>query len=554
LISSSPHPARTQSPVRVIGCRFPVPPPAANAFTEKQSLGEAIVSAAPSSEILVGMRHLSCLRSSLKVHGEDGLALVMALLIMGFLAIAVVAVTQMTTSTLSTSSISEAAQTAYALAEAGINNAESVLSNPSNTPTDPTLLQTPVTSRYNTGTATWSGSYNSSTSTWTVTSVGTVAAPVGGRSALSRQLVATVKVHSGTGVFNAATWNYAISAGTSNASTCDLNLTNSMQFQSPLYVEGNLCLYNSASVVKNVEPVNLTVGGKLAFQQGSTGSVGTSATPIDGAHIAGGCTADNTTAITNPTHPCTTADRVYAGVDDQNVPSIPIPTVDWAGAYATAIPGPHHPCTTVSGSPPVWDNDGVLDLTNYPNGSEYPVATPVNLTPVASYTCTATDGAGHTVGLIWNATAKTLWVGGEMYIDGSATVTTNTVYSGSGSLYLSGPFLIGNSTMFCPNATCTYSTWNSNTTMLMIVAHGDDGSGDSYAQSQSSKFEGSVYAEKTARIWDSSQYDGPILGHPLAIGNSVHIQPLPPVTSMPVGTPTTQNTHATVDPPVYNGP
>jgi hypothetical protein len=518
---------------------------------KNRSLAVAIVSAAALSEVIRGMPQAPCRPT---VHGDHGFALVTVLLMLGLLTIGVLATTLITTSTQSTSSISQAAQTAYALGEAGINNAESVLSDPSNTPTDPTLLQTPVTSRYSTGTATWSGSYNSSTSTWTVTSVGTVGAPVGGRAALSRQLVATVKVHSGAGIFNAATWNYAISAGTSDGSTCDLSLTNSMQFQSPLYVQGNLCLFNSASIVKNVEPVNLTVGGKLAFQQGASGSVGTSATPIEEAHVAGGCTSDHTTAITNPTHPCTTADRVYASVNDQVVPSIPIPSADWAGAYASAVPGPDHPCTTVSGSPPVWDDDGVLDLTNHPNGSEYPVATPVNLTPVGSYTCTATDGNGNTVGLVWNATARTLWIGGEMYIDGSATVTTNTVYSGSGSLYVSGAFLIGNSTMLCPNATCTYSTWNSNATMLMILAHGDDGSGNSYAQSQSSKFEGSVYAEKTARLWDSSQYDGPILGHPLAIGNSVHIQPLPPVTTMPVGTPTTQNTHATVAPPAYTGP
>ena len=84
-----------------------------------------------------------------------------------------------------------------------------------------------------------------------------------------------------------------------------------------------------------------------------------------------------------------------------------------------------------------------------------------------------------------------------------------------------------------------------------MVAHGDDSAGDSFAQTNSSKFEGSVFAEKTVLLANSAQYDGPILGHPLSIANSVALQPLPPVTSMPLGTPTSNNTHATVDPPVY---
>lgn len=78
--------------------------------------------------------------------------------------------------------------------------------------------------------------------------------------------------------------------------------------------------------------------------------------------------------------------------------------------------------------------------------------------------------------------------------------------------------------------------------MLLVVAHGDNGSGDSYARSSSSIFQGSVFAD-----------DGPILGLPLSIGNSVHIDPLPPIANMPIGTPTSPNTHATVDPPVYTG-
>jgi hypothetical protein len=214
-----------------------------------------------------------------------------------------------------------------------------------------------------------------------------------------------------------------------------------MQFHSPLYVEGNLCLFDSASVLRNTDPINLTVGGKLSFQNGS-GSIGTNVTPIEGAHVAGGCVNDSNhdQAIVSAAHACTTADKVYATVSDAIVPAIPIPTADYTSAYNNAIPGPKHPCTTTSGSPPVWDNDGVLDLANHPNGSEYPAGSPVNLTPASSYTCTAVDGNGHTVGLVWNAASnpKTLTISGQMYIDGSATVTANTVYSGSGSLNVSG--------------------------------------------------------------------------------------------------------------------
>jgi len=479
---------------------------------------------------------------------EDGIALVLALVVLLFLSGAAATAMTLADSSTTTAATSNAGQTAYELAEAGVNDAEAVLQASSNTATDPTLLQTPQTVHFSSGSVSYSGSYNSTSSIWTITSTGTVSSPVGGATATTRTLTATAQVESGAGTFNATIWNYAISTGTTNSTTCDMVLQGSEQFQEPLWIQGNLCIEGSAKVIIDQDPVNLSVGGKLIVTA-SSGQVGTSGTPLNQIHVGGGCGTD----VTQATSTCsaTGPPKVFGTVLDSNFPSITLPTADYAGAYQAAIPGPMHPCTTTSGTPPVWDNDGSLDLTNYPNGSEYPASSPVDLTPNSAYTCTAVNGSGQTVGLTWNPSTKVLTVNGEMYIDGSATMSNSATYTGSGTIYLSGSFSMTSSVHICASIGCNFALWNSNTTMLLIVAHGDDGSGNSVHIGGSTQYQGGFFASKEALFDGSAHFDGPVVGQPLGIGGSVKILPLPPVTTMPVGVPTTPNTHATAQPPVY---
>ena len=95
------------------------------------------------------------------VVDERGVALVAALgvsLVLGILSATAVAYSS---TNYGTASRSKADQSAYALGEAGINNAMAVLSLPTNNPFNPYLLPTRV-STYDGGTTTWCSEWSTS--------------------------------------------------------------------------------------------------------------------------------------------------------------------------------------------------------------------------------------------------------------------------------------------------------------------------------------------------------------------------------------------------------
>jgi len=391
----------------------------------------------------------------------------------------------------------------------------------------------PFTFTTSEGTATVWG-WLSASDLWTIHSTGTVNAVGGGHD--ERSVTATVQITPGSGSFNTTTWNYAISAGTSDATTCDMTIDQTVTVTMPVYVEGNLCLANTASIQKGTKPVRVSVGGQLALFNSSF--AGTSAAPIDEVHVAGGCTA----ALGTAGHVCTSADRVYATTSDETLPAIPIPDADYATEYADASPGPMHPCTTTSGSPPSFDNDGSIDLTTYPNGS---LPSTVDLTPSKSYTCETSSGK-----LDWNASTQVLTVSGLVYFDGSVSMSkkaTATYSQDKGTIYMSGSFAISNQAKLCANSSCDFSSWSPDSQMLLIVVHGSDG----VSFGQQTEFQGGVFSDHALDMGEGSALDGPMIGHPIYVGQGVTINPLPPLSSPPEYAPTPPNTHAAIGRPVY---
>ena len=89
----------------------------------------------------------------------------------------------------------------------------------------------------------------------------------------------------------------------------------------------------------------LEVDGTLTLSNGAT--VGSPGSPINAAHLLGGCGG----------HACAAADGVYATSLDTCRRTSPKPAVDLAGWYANAKPGPSNACTT-GNVPGGFDNDG----------------------------------------------------------------------------------------------------------------------------------------------------------------------------------------------------
>jgi hypothetical protein len=506
-------------------------------------------------------------RVVLMLRQENGVALVMALGTMAILTTLAATLFSYTTANSRSASYGGTKDKANVAAEAGVNSAVAVLALSTNNALDPCLLHPPTNptgttcasnapfqASYDGGTVTWYGTLDQTSQLWSVTSTAAFPNPTGpGAAPITRRLHATVPISANQNdPANTAVWNYIISTKTSNSTTCDVTLANTVQIAEPLYVAGNLCMNNSAQVLQpSTTPVKLITLGKLILMSPQT-SVGTLVQPIYEANVGGGCGA----SITLATHTCTVADKVFATTLLNTATPITLPVVDDANAYLSAKPGPMNPCSVTSGTPPVWDNDTTLNLATYPNGS---VPAAFNLTPGANYTCQATDASGNIVGqLDWNNATKMLTIKGKMYIDGSVYSDNGAVnrYSGSATLYLSGTFSITNSTKICGSTagvTCDFTAWTPNSNMLVVVAHGDNGSGYSIAMANSTKWQGAFYATRGIDLGQSSIDEGPMFSSGINLGNSVQVKPLPAITNLPLGAPITPNVHAAPDRPTFTG-
>jgi hypothetical protein len=290
---------------------------------------------------------------------------------------------------------------------------------------------------------------------------------------------------------------------------------------------------------------------------------GTSSVPLSDAHVVNGCTVKNTTHT-----PCRNGgvDNLWATTLDTTPPSgLSPPTLNLNNWYLNASPGPYFPCTTVSGTPPTFDspvdtniNDTDTQKLAYKNNN----LAVQDLTPGTSYTCKTAAGE-----LSWNNTTKVLTIKGTIYIDGSAYIQNGAVnlYSGQGVIYLSGTFLIKNSSLCGAiyNGACDMRTyqasplqgWDPNTRLICIVANGTGGqvpTGDSI-QLVSSTWQGAMYATGALDMGTTSNVDGPLVGAPVMLGQSVTTS-FPSITIVPDGMPSNPTAYAQADPPSnYSG-
>lgn len=441
-----------------------------------------------------------------RLADERGQSLVLALLVLTVLAIALGTVIFVTSSNQRNSAYEKATQVSRSLAEAGVNNGISVLTNAATTSSanlvSSTLLST-QTSAYPGGSVQWWGTFDGSeqstscppppsgnivyacVGTWTLHGTSTVANPTGGTAAIHRTVTAKMQVYRQQTSNPADVWNWVFSPKASGTNACDTSFGNSLTLNVRVWVGGNLCAINTVKFQKS-----LYVGGYLNLGNPQA-TVGTQSTPItspEEVYVGAGCVYSNKPFF----NPCVKDGTIVGGkaastnvfantlytqngtpippynplpATDQIFPNVAPPPLCWGqgdcppnsgspiagGWYSVASPGPLHPCTTASTSPagnalPQFDTN-----TSFDNS----VPGVFNLTPDAySYTCKTAGGE-----LSWNTTTHTLTVQGVIFIDGSATANTSgnspVTYKGWGNsgactsigscqsvLFLSGTFLM----------------------------------------------------------------------------------------------------------------
>lgn len=472
-------------------------------------------------------------RAARRLQDEQGIALIIALSTMIVLGITTTTMMVYSSRNYTASVRSGSDQRAFTLAEAGVQNALSVLNLPTNNALDPCLLHpatapatgacpsyAPFVTRYADGYAAWAGTLDQTSGTWTISSTGYSRSPSG-----AWDLRRTVKSHvhvspTWSQPLNNPAWNYVMALRTGG--TCDMTIGNSVNISAPLYVFGNLCFGNTAWMSSG----SLVVKGHLSLQQPQN-AIGQASAPISDAHIGNGCDYQ----AKKSQLPCTggASVNIFAKTVDNLGPNIIPPTVDWDGWYQNASPGPKFPCVAAKSSPsstwPTFDTDTTRNAS---------VPTIWNLTPATAYDCW-TDGGE----LKWDPAAKLLTANGTIFIDGSAMVNNGSVntYVGQAALYLSGTFLVKNSSL-CAVSTCTSSGWDPNKAILIVVANGSGGQvpvGDS-VQIVSGSFQGGLYATGAVETDTTANVDGPILGATVILGQSVNSS-FPFITVVPFGTP-----------------
>ena len=339
-----------------------------------------------------------------RLKQQTGTALVMSVGVLAVLTVTGTTAVAYSTSNSRMASRSQADELAFSLAEAGLNNAMAVLSNPSNNAakqiTLPMTEATASEATYEGGTAKWYGVLNIGLMRWDITAIGLHRNPTGA-GIVRRTLTAKVPViPTNTQPNNNPAWNYIYARAT--GSPCDVTLSNNLSGQSRFYVAGNLCLSNNVSVTSE----SLIVQGNLDLSNNA--QVGSTGTRVE-THVGGNCRYGGG-AWTSPN--CSgnqDSRRIYSklmpsgnvGVNSPNAPIIPEPEADFASWYENAAPGPAQGCTTSTGTPPTFDN-------NYPNRNNS-VST-FELTAASSYSCRVGPGAHTTLASAMNSTQTTLTV------------------------------------------------------------------------------------------------------------------------------------------------
>jgi hypothetical protein len=186
---------------------------------------------------------------------ERGIALAMALGVMSVLLISGTTIVYFSSTNARTASRSSSDQKAYALAEAGMNDALSILENALDPRTSTLLPQTTV--NLDGGTATYSGTIDAN-DLWTLTSIGSVRSPSGALSNVTRTLKRTVQIlglnQSATGI----AWSRFYQDSTATCLTID-----GVNWPAPVSTRGDLCLVDGATITGSTTTVD--VGGNVSI-------------------------------------------------------------------------------------------------------------------------------------------------------------------------------------------------------------------------------------------------------------------------------------------------
>lgn len=495
-------------------------------------------------------------------HGEEGVALVMALAIMLVASLTTAGLLVAGTANQRESLVSNNAKQAFELAQEAFAYDEGMLySDGENGITPPTTRKT-LPTQLNGGTGSyWLTQPPSGSNVWSLTANGTMGN-------VTRTITANATPPSTTTVTEDAVWNYLY---TDSTSSC-LSISGGVTVSIPILTRGNVCVTSGGHFTGSA----LQVGGTLTDTGGS--NIGTSSAKVSTVQI-GGCTAWNSSGS------CTTTTSTGCTVQPSSTYTVAAGTSYCDGThsplYASSVTGslsvtPEMPCigqsstldpqctsttatwstlntvyntqkaATKTGCPTnLLDNDTTLN-----NSLSASTVTAAMFPSNSSYDCKIVSG-GSTIGeLKWNAVGQycgngTLTVSGIVYIDGSVNLGCGwkVQYSGQATIYFTGTVEQSGGTQLCGITNCTAS-WDPDVNGIIFIAGcWSNSTGSSLVSSKcvyitgGSTAQWGAYATTAYQVDGGSSNMGPVLANSATVGGGAST--LIPFHQFPPGTPLT---------------
>ena len=421
---------------------------------------------------------------------EDGVALVLALIVVMVVSIFAVAIVGVVTSTQTNSTRERQSARAFNGSEAGLDLAANAVatqfpSGVTSLPPSPALLSGTQTVDGND--VSWTATYVTASSTWELE-----ATTISPNDTVTRVLQGAMEPSTSSvpgGPFEI--WGYGFVMGGdpqpgATSAVCALSTTTSIggsaHITVPTWIEGDLCLTGGSNPSignpASGPEIPVHIGGAL-FVDGNDWGIGTPTDHVTSANILSGCWSAfhgwHTVACdSNAQNANNGGSGVYADDFNATEPS-PAPTkplLDSAieqSLYNTASPGPLNGCTTGStGSTFRFDSAG----STSPGGSDI-IADPGGLGSrnlVTFLGTTAWDCQTSTGRLTWTPGVPagvdgTLFVDGTIFIDASLTMAGADYikWDGRGSIYVDGDIKLTNDASICgvysSGHTCDFTNW-----------------------------------------------------------------------------------------------
>ena len=396
-------------------------------------------------------------RVDARLREERGIALVLALVVMGTLSVTIASVAMFTTSNETSSGRDRDTARALGAAEAGLNDALAVLTQQDSTGTQPigsTLSST--TFSIDGGTGTYSATKTSGLE-WTISATGT--SPSG---RVTRKLELKLDgTQSTQSTQQSPVYGYGFFV---NATTGCTTIAGNSPVQVSVFVRNDLCLTGNASISQpgaTSNTLTVYVGGK--YTATANPFVATSPQKVNSFTAVGGCTRQNSNVI------CSTSNqsKVYANGYSSTPSAVTKPTANSAGVYASG--NWKNPVCSVGSF--TFDSDTTLNASL---GSVDLLQS--NSRP--SFDCTVWSPSGTTkIGrLAWDSTSHVITIDGTILIDGGLSFSgqSSAKYTGFGSIYANGLVTTSGQAAICgppavPNGSSCTGNWDPAQGALSIV-------------------------------------------------------------------------------------